>query len=1087
LEAAGAGHVGCLMYTLETLGNLIRDDHEVTALHVAARKGQIAVLIYLIENEIVDHDDVLRAKNGATPAHDAAGTGSIECLRYLFSRTRAGPNDLDNNGATPLHWAAQYGHLNIVQMLVAEAQAPIDVVTKSGITALHLAAAKNHLDVLRWLVGYAFRHHQQPMKLVNAKDKNGSTPLYHSAHNGHLQIVQWLSSKGGGDPTIINSQGLAPLHAATIAGHIQIVQYLFQFGLATAPGGLRTSEGASSLHFAAAENHVEIMQWLLEQIECTGNERDQYLSTPFHDAAENGHIEAIKVLCDHQIDSTLSDSDGNTPQVLAIKNGHSKCAIYLDNYIKNLMKSRVNGSVNATTRVTQSKKIKPGNQMLRSSQSSLQKSLSSFDTEDAYKMANSTGSNNEWKTLHDLMDEAEIKQLTCEHTTTQMNGAEHKRRAFEERLKREQEERRKMFSSEKVTHQEFEASNTSAEEISSQVKLKSASLPKSLATNTRMAENMQRSKDDLDTGSKRGSVWISKLLGKWNTSSNSSSKSWDYSNQRKPRRPNADPYHSIPYPPSPPSVEYLTGKNRVPRPKPGGIISFKEELQQKAPSMWGRDAYDDEDEGSESDNDTKDKKTLQINNKVLKSKKKKREAEKNSSSVTPVRIKQLPGKREIMEISVPKSDVLSNILEKNHQTQIAVNSPQPESPPAVLPVKEEPKVVAPISKVVSARSKAGPSKPMGMTRTDTPIPASFADQLNKALINQEGQKPKALQESYVHDKFQPQPNEISTGVPRILLSRQDTPPRGIMQLQRQLAFDDIDESDDSFTSSSEDEEEDEETESSEEDSNEDPDEMNRPIMARNMGIHGAKIAKEVMLRMKLQRYPSMFRKPIITLNTIVEVRHERAYESSTNKEMAVFVNKYNIKKKVLNEWRRFIQRLKLARKKAELMGLKRRRDLVANAFYLWIQVKNEADVEMEEKILNAQKYSKQRIKKVVFQKWRTITKTGIKRGELEERCLQWLNTQLAEAGKPQITDFFKSLADGVLIITALSNVSGKKAPRFKQNPKIKIHKQDNWKVAYDFMGKLGMNTKDFEPADLADLQEHAIYNMFQSIFKWSQK
>lgn len=254
LEAAGAGHVGCLIYTMETIGTLIKDDHEVTAMHVAARKGQISVLIYLIENDVVKPDSLLRAKNGATPAHDAAGTGNLECLKYLLTRTQAGPNDLDNNAATLLHWAAQSGHLKIVQWLVADAQAPIDVVAKNGITPFHLAAAKNNLNVLRWLVGYAFRNHQQPMKLVNAKDKNGSTPLYHAAHAGHFEIVQWLASKGGGDPTVANRQGLAPLHAATIAGNIQVVQFLFQFGLATAPGGLRTSEGASSLHFAAAES-----------------------------------------------------------------------------------------------------------------------------------------------------------------------------------------------------------------------------------------------------------------------------------------------------------------------------------------------------------------------------------------------------------------------------------------------------------------------------------------------------------------------------------------------------------------------------------------------------------------------------------------------------------------------------------------------------------------------------------------------------------------------------------------------------------------------------------------------------------------
>lgn len=255
LEAAGAGHVGCLIYTIETLGQLVKDEHEVTAVHVAARKGQIAILVYLVENKIVDPKQPLRARNGATPAHDSAGTGNLDCLRYLFSRTSAGPNDLDANQATPLHWAVQNGHLKVVQWLIKDAHAPIDVAARNGVTPLHLAAAKNRLDVLRWMVAYIFRNHQHPMRLVNAKDKNGATPLYHAAHAGHLSIMHWLAEKGGGDPTVPTKQGLAPLHAATVAGHLDCVQYLFQFGRATAPGGIRTTEGACSLHFAAAEGN----------------------------------------------------------------------------------------------------------------------------------------------------------------------------------------------------------------------------------------------------------------------------------------------------------------------------------------------------------------------------------------------------------------------------------------------------------------------------------------------------------------------------------------------------------------------------------------------------------------------------------------------------------------------------------------------------------------------------------------------------------------------------------------------------------------------------------------------------------------
>ena len=254
LEAAGAGHVGCLIYTFETLGQLVRDENEVTAMHVAARKGQISVLIYLIENGLVG--DVPIAKNGATPAHDAAGTGHMDCLRYILGNTKAGASDVDMNNATPLHWAVQSGHLKVAQWLVIQAHAPIHGIARNGITVIHLAAAKNYLDILRWLVGFAYKHYPKPRRLMNAKDKNGATPLYHAAHAGHINVVRWIAEKGGGDPTIFSNQGLAPLHAATIANHLECVKYLFQFGSATAPGGLRTTEGACALHFAAADGKL---------------------------------------------------------------------------------------------------------------------------------------------------------------------------------------------------------------------------------------------------------------------------------------------------------------------------------------------------------------------------------------------------------------------------------------------------------------------------------------------------------------------------------------------------------------------------------------------------------------------------------------------------------------------------------------------------------------------------------------------------------------------------------------------------------------------------------------------------------------
>ncbi|CAI8035536.1 Espin [Geodia barretti] len=445
LEAAGAGHVGCLMYTFETLGQLVKDEHDVTAVHVAARKGQSSILIYLIENDYVE--GVPRAKNGATPAHDAAGTGNLDCLQYILSRTKASAQDKDANQATPLHWAVQSGHLKVVKWLVANANASIDSAANNGITPLHLAAAKNHLEILRWLTAIAYRNHAKPRRVINSKDKNGATPLYHASHAGHLKIIQWLAEKGGGDPTIFNTQGHAPLHAATIAGHLDCVTYLFRFGSATAPGGLRSNDGASALHHAAADGHVDVIRWLMEQKECTGNERDYYQCTPLHDAAEHGHLKAIQALCEAGADHLLTDIEGNFPKDLAEKNHHSKCARYL----ASLGKSKVPKAKKSSN----SKMDTSGSKLKRRQNPSKaniidsyrnapphQRPVSVFDEDDDEEFDSLDG-DSQWETLHDLMDESELDSLTPADSNHTVSSANRKRRDLEENMRREAEERQK--------------------------------------------------------------------------------------------------------------------------------------------------------------------------------------------------------------------------------------------------------------------------------------------------------------------------------------------------------------------------------------------------------------------------------------------------------------------------------------------------------------------------------------------------------------------------------------------------------------------------------------------------------------------
>ena len=83
-----------------------------------------------------------------------------------------------------------------------------------------------------------------------------------------------------------------------------------------------------------------------------------------------------------------------------------------------------------------------------------------------------------------------------------------------------------------------------------------------------------------------------------------------------------------------------------------------------------------------------------------------------------------------------------------------------------------------------------------------------------------------------------------------------------------------------------------------------------------------------------------------------------------------------------------------------------------------------------------------------------------------------------------MSDIGDSLADGVSIIKALSvsrnnylrygsvysnpfqHASNTKPPKFNPNPKLPLHRQDNWKMAHEYMKTLGINVRGIEPAGM---------------------
>ena len=70
--------------------------------------------------------------------------------------------------------------------------------------------------------------------------------------------------------------------------------------------------GSTPLDRAAQEGHVEIVKILLER-GANPNAKDNKGSTPLHNAAQEGHDEIVKILLERGADPRIADNGGHIP------------------------------------------------------------------------------------------------------------------------------------------------------------------------------------------------------------------------------------------------------------------------------------------------------------------------------------------------------------------------------------------------------------------------------------------------------------------------------------------------------------------------------------------------------------------------------------------------------------------------------------------------------------------------------------------------------------------------------------------------------------------------------------------------------
>lgn len=329
---------------------------------------------------------------------------------------------------------------------------------------------------------------------------------------------------------------------------------------------------------------------------------------------------------------------------------------------------------------------------------------------------------------------------------------------------------------------------------------------------------------------RKGSKWISGLLRKQNDHSTPNKDKL----VKKPRRRGSDPSEwNIPSPPPVPKIKYLLSKHKRAQSSQKQSGVKKDVVAPK----WGRDAYDD---GMESDESS------------------------------------IGGSREnLNQIKTAQLLQQKSATSKAAQTKTAASLKgrnQPEIKKGMGARKDTPRP-ADIQQATSVSDGLQPI-PFKLDEAfdeDTVQHSAPIARLTNTRKQSKSPTPKPRSSDHYNNDIR----TVTTTQGRSQLTVPGFQRQGHIVEEEAPDYDDSNEAE-----SSSDDEETTESESTESESDtEEEDDEDRPIMAQNVGIHGARIAKQVMQRMKNQRYPSIFSKPIITLDTIVDVRYEKPYQT----------------------------------------------------------------------------------------------------------------------------------------------------------------------------------------------------------------
>ncbi|KAG9747080.1 hypothetical protein KCU73_g7451, partial [Aureobasidium melanogenum] len=245
------------------------DDESISALHLAAKRGDQAIVQTLIA---AGAEVNIKSGTGQTLLHEAAKGGSADVVRRVLDYG-VDVDARDNDNMTPLAVAC------------AERDGSDDVIR------ILLTAGANISVVDRW----------------------GWTPLHELANNSRTTAAIMLLETGKADLALRSRAGDSVLDRAAYEGDYELVRELLSRGASaqSAPGS------NSALHWAVRaekdDNLYAITERLLEE-GCDVNATNGNGCTPLHDylTGNRGKENVVRLILSRGADINIQDNDGDT-------------------------------------------------------------------------------------------------------------------------------------------------------------------------------------------------------------------------------------------------------------------------------------------------------------------------------------------------------------------------------------------------------------------------------------------------------------------------------------------------------------------------------------------------------------------------------------------------------------------------------------------------------------------------------------------------------------------------------------------------------------------------------------------------------